>query len=675
MAVASNYSEAMDCLLDAYQTIWEELPFLGAFQELYTHRPYMKTVLSWIYQDILDFHREAMAYFRNKAWKQLFQAAWRGFRTKIDLIKGRMQRNSNLIKTEASLAEFEEVRRIHKTATDEFANQRQAEFDRRRIYVTQWIGAPNIQAIQEEHREARICPSAGSWLVTSSVFRKWIDPIYCDNPLLWITGKPGAGKTVLVSRIVDEVRQLQKPTPVPSKRDTSVAFFYCKHQTADRDSFLAVAKGLLSQLLVQNQELLQHFYEKASMSGEPSLRTKGLARELLDVALNCSKRTCLILDGLDECDRKERKDITSFMRDVVESLPPTDMAAIRCLFVCQDDGAARKDLRDIPSINIRPTDIKNDIENFCEIWKGKIEQEIGSLQGTGYDIVKIVTAKAQGMFLFAKLVMENLHEQTSMDNLLAELENFPAGLDEAYAFPHWSPQFKGATRAQRDQHSNRHEKPFVCIDTACNFSSLGFESKDALTNHLLEVHGIDMDSDLNFPQPPRKIRKIEAGSSKHQCPECLKTFTRGHNLAAHLRSHANEKPFSCSVCGMEFGRQYDKNRHENNHTGDKSFKCFGTLKTGANWGCNLAFGRADKLADHFKSKTGQQCLQPLLMEERQKAQETGNSQEVTETAIATSVGIDRSLLDGFLFQAHFHHSYQHKPNLPTIPGLLRDRQA
>lgn len=37
-----------------------------------------------------------------------------------------------------------------------------------------------------------------------------------------------------------------------------------------------------------------------------------------------------------------------------------------------------------------------------------------------------------GMFLFAKLVMENLYEQTSRDNLLDELQNFPTGLDEAY---------------------------------------------------------------------------------------------------------------------------------------------------------------------------------------------------------------------------------------------------
>lgn len=80
------------------------------------------------------------------------------------------------------------------------------------------------------------------------------------------------------------------------------------------------------------------------------------------------------------------------------------MAAIRCLFVCQDDGPARKDLLDIPSINIRPSDIRNDVQNFCEIWKSKIEQKLGSLQDTGYDLVKVVTAKAQGKVLHSRRI-------------------------------------------------------------------------------------------------------------------------------------------------------------------------------------------------------------------------------------------------------------------------------
>lgn len=157
-----------------------------------------------------------------------------------------------------------------------------------------------------------------------------------------------------------------------------------------------MARGLLSQLLDQNKHLIQYIYDKSSECGETSLHTKALAKELLLVALGSSKRTYIVIDGLDECDTKERRYVVEFLRNTVEGLPVTDMDSVRCLFISQDDREARKDLSNIPSINICPSDTKHDIQSFVAVWKEKIESKFGDLQGARYDIAKIVTAKAQG---------------------------------------------------------------------------------------------------------------------------------------------------------------------------------------------------------------------------------------------------------------------------------------
>jgi hypothetical protein len=47
------------------------------------------------------------------------------------------------------------------------------------------------------------------------------------------------------------------------------------------------------------------------------------------------------------------------------------------------------------------------------------------------------------------------------------------------------------------------------------------------------------------------------------------------------------------------------------------FTFVGLLKDGGMWGCRASFGRADKLADHLRGKTGQKCLKPLVLEKPQ----------------------------------------------------------
>lgn len=60
-------SEALNSLLDAYQQIGEQIPLLSQYQELFFSSPHMKTALFMIFQDILEFHRVALGYFKRRS--------------------------------------------------------------------------------------------------------------------------------------------------------------------------------------------------------------------------------------------------------------------------------------------------------------------------------------------------------------------------------------------------------------------------------------------------------------------------------------------------------------------------------------------------------------------------------------------------------------------------------
>jgi hypothetical protein len=56
--VARTYADAFNALLDAYQQIWENLPLLEQADALFESDPNMKAVLVYMFEDIIEFHRE-----------------------------------------------------------------------------------------------------------------------------------------------------------------------------------------------------------------------------------------------------------------------------------------------------------------------------------------------------------------------------------------------------------------------------------------------------------------------------------------------------------------------------------------------------------------------------------------------------------------------------------------
>lgn len=203
----------------------------------------------------------------------------------------------------------------------------------------------------------------------------------------------------------------------------------------------------------------------------------------------------------------------------------------------------------------------------------------------------------------------------------------------------------------RDRHVERHERPFCCTETGCSRVQIGFSSEKELKKHMLVTH----------PDPGAlswKFTKVKKPKPRRlfQCTLCSKEYTRSTSLRQHLRIHSGERPFICIICNMAFTRLADLKRHEKVHSMKRPYICGGELDTGLSWGCGRSFLRSDYLEEHFRSRTGSICVQPLRHEEALKRQRVSDHQfqnsNVTPQNLPDASLIDISLLPEALQQQY-----------------------
>ena len=243
-----------------------------------------------------------------------------------------------------------------------------------------WTTRPSENGLIHNSRQFHhYCGSAGYLAQACSIEPLFAPTTNPDNRI---------GKTILASLVIEEAQKL-KPTP-------TVLFFYCKHKNSERDNFNAVARSLLAQLLKQDRDMLPYFYERCCESGEAVLDSRALIEELLKLAFDNCKSAYIILDGLDECARDERKEITQWFRKLVEDLPTSEPERLRCLFVSQDDGVARKDFSGLANIKIKSEDNKHDINLYSRIEADKLKLTFNLAEERAAGIASTVANSVEG---------------------------------------------------------------------------------------------------------------------------------------------------------------------------------------------------------------------------------------------------------------------------------------
>jgi hypothetical protein len=140
-------------------------------------------------------------------------------------------------------------------------------------------------------------PMTGLWLTESPVFGRWLDT---PGSRLWMSGIPGAGKTVLAGSVIQEALTKSYATP-----GIAVGFFFCDYKTPPTWDLSNILGAVASQLARQNEQaftILRDYYDELcpprGLKKQPDpLELRARINKMSEVF----DHVLIIIDGLDEC--------------------------------------------------------------------------------------------------------------------------------------------------------------------------------------------------------------------------------------------------------------------------------------------------------------------------------------------------------------------------------------
>jgi hypothetical protein len=138
-------------------------------------------------------------------------------------------------------------------------------------------------------------PTTGFWLTENKKFTTWLR---ASNANLWLSGIPGAGKTVLSGLVIQRCMTL-------ATSERAVAYFYCDYKDKNSQSIVNIMGSLASQLARQHEnsfKLLKDYF--ATLQSQHQLPRMPEIQELTQLIRDMSsifEDVRLVVDGLDEC--------------------------------------------------------------------------------------------------------------------------------------------------------------------------------------------------------------------------------------------------------------------------------------------------------------------------------------------------------------------------------------
>ncbi|EXJ84579.1 hypothetical protein A1O3_05249 [Capronia epimyces CBS 606.96] len=432
LQVTSKFDRAFESLLNTYVQLRASFPNIKAIEELFKSHEAVRTVLSNVYADILAFHTRAILFFSKRGWRIVLRVTCRPFSDLFGDIFQNLDQSKTLLLDTANIAHFQESQEGRQLTVQAFQEQQDEARQRRRQYVTTWLNAfphknqqADLRALRKEY------PGTATWILREPAWEGWSTNSARDERVFWVSGIPGAGKTVLFSVMVDDLE-----TKADRLREKVVVYLYCKYKDSSRDNFLALLRSLINGLLAGNEFCLDYLYDVAVQSGEPQATTIQPLKQAVHDLLRCHEQAFIGIDGLDECEPSERALLISFIRDLRSSTQ--DELPVHLFVASRAEHDLEKAFGSACRLNLTQENVSADIQSYTMARARALSRSRSRFlmgEGEERELASDVAKRADGMFLLAKLTFAMFDQCLNREQFDEERagDRLPKGIDEAYS--------------------------------------------------------------------------------------------------------------------------------------------------------------------------------------------------------------------------------------------------
>ncbi|KAL4961712.1 ankyrin repeat domain-containing protein [Aspergillus stella-maris] len=326
----------------------------------------------------------------------------------FNLFIGKLNLQTNLVVYETTARSRDGIAAIKHYQADE-------EYDK----ILDWL-CPNNFAAQQNDFLNQHQQGSGQWLLGASLFRDWLEK---DKATLFCPGIPGAGKTIMVSMIIDYLEQ-----EFVLLNNIGIAYLYCSFRRRPTQTFRDLLASLVRQLVQRDSSIPDCVRNAYSRSRNKKIQPS--VNELLQFLQAMSaqlSRVFIVVDALDECESIARESLLAAIHSLQDQYNVNFLATSRYI---PDTIAA---FESCPSLEIRAT--MEDVWRYLRSQLSRLPSFVARNKELQCEIIAEVSKAVGGMFLLAKLHLDSLVGKRSQKAVQTALKSLPSGsnpYDSAY---------------------------------------------------------------------------------------------------------------------------------------------------------------------------------------------------------------------------------------------------